>query len=243
MRNLINTTKKRLIPLLGASVLLTGAIGASILFAGGTAEADACTGANPSGLGCTITGTLTLTGGAMTVTTPASLGWGTTISGADQFLSDPSAADETYTVDDATGTAAGWSVSASSTPFATGGGTPLTLGTGTVTPTFSTDGSLAVVGGAIPATAPAAACAGTTVCTVGTNSLAATYPVTITAGPTGTGATPVDIYTAPASSGVGTIVVGGSTSGNPVGWWINVPSNTLAGTYTATVTLEVLATP
>ena len=241
MRNLITTTKKRFIPLLGAFVLLTGGIGASILFTGGTADATGCTGANPSGAGCTITGAVDLTGGTMTLTAPPALGWGTTITGADQLLSDPTAADETYTVNDATGSAAGWSVSASSTPFATTTGTVLTLGTGTATPTFSTDGSLTVASGVIPTTAPFAACAPTTTCTVGTNSLVGTYPVTITSGAAATAA-PVNIYTAPAGSGVGTIVIGGSGTAHPVGWWVNVPSNTLAGTYTATVTLEVLAT-
>ena len=259
MRTLIGTAKKRVIPLLGTSVLLTGSIGACVLLTGGhgasvrlmadTANAAACPTAPATqlaGTGCDIPGTLTLGGGVLDLTAPPAVGWAPTITGTDQLLADPTAADETYTVDDATGTATGWSVSASSTPFATVGGTVLTLGTGTTTPTFSTDGGLALVAGAVPTTAPSAACAGTTVCTVGTNSLVGTYPVTITAGPAGT-ATPVDIYTAPApiagaESGVGTIVIGGSTAAEPVGWWVNVPSNTLVGTYLATVTLEVVAT-
>ena len=96
MNYLIRTTRRRFLALAGATVLLAGGMGASALFTGGTADAAACTGANPSGTACTITGTLDLTGGTLTMTTPTALGWGTTITGADQLLSDPTAADETY---------------------------------------------------------------------------------------------------------------------------------------------------
>jgi hypothetical protein len=36
-------------------------------------------------------------------------------------------------------------------------------------------------------------------------------------------------------------VIGGAT--HPVGWWVKVPANTLAGTYTSTVTLQVNSGP
>jgi hypothetical protein len=48
---------------------------------------------------------------------------------------------------------------------------------------------------------------------------------------------------------LGTVVVGfdGTTGPGagaaPVGWWLNVPSNTIQGTYTSTVSLEVIAAP
>src|ERR1700684_3464976 len=108
MRNLISTTGKRLMPLLAASVLLTGGIGTTLLLIGGTADAapDLPTApcavppaTNPSGTDCDITGTLTVTSGSMTLTAPPAVGWAETISGADQQLADPTDADEAYTVD------------------------------------------------------------------------------------------------------------------------------------------------
>src|ERR1700733_972866 len=100
MRYLLSTTKKRFIPLLGASVLLTGGIGASVLFAGGTADAVACSPAEPAGTPCPLTGPLTMTSGTLTLTAPPALGWSETVNGLDQHLVDPTAADETYQVND-----------------------------------------------------------------------------------------------------------------------------------------------
>jgi hypothetical protein len=257
MRNSIRKTKKRFPPLLAASALLAGGFGAFVLLTGGTA--DAATAACPAGVGptgqpagtaCTITGTLILTSGTLDLTAPPAVGWAPTISGVDQFAADPTAADQTYTVDDATGTAPGWNVTASATPFTVAtlvtGSAPVgtTLGTaGAVTPTFSTNGSLGL---ATDTTAPDANCAGTSTCTLPTNNLAATgYPVTITTGQAGTGTTPATIYDAAAGTGLGTVVIGnnGVTGTNPVGWWLNVPSNTLQGTYVSTISLQLNAGP
>jgi hypothetical protein len=247
MRNSIRKTRKRLLPLLAASVLLTGGIGASLLFAGGTADAApnaACAGPTAAGTACTFTGTLILTSGTMTLTAPPALGWAATISGADQLLVDPAPADQGYIVNDATGTAPGWHVTVSATPFVSGANT---LGTATaVTPTFSTNGSTTLTDGAITTAAPGASCAGTSTCTLPTNNLAAGYPVTITTGQAATPtATPVDIYDTAAGTGLGTIVIGydAATAANPVGWWLNVPSNTIQGTYTSTVSMELVAGP
>jgi hypothetical protein len=220
-------------PLLAASALLAAGTGASLLFAGGTADAAPCAGANVSGTACTIGGQMILTSGALDLTAPAAVGWATTITGADQTLGDANAVDQTYSVDDATGTAPGWDVQASSTAFTdTTGDTLGILGSGT--PTFTTNGSLGL---ATDLTAPAAACAGTSTCTLPTNlTTPVTYPVTITAGQAAT-VTPIRIYSADAGSGVGTINL------NPIGWWLAVPSNTVAGTYTSVVSLELVAGP
>jgi len=257
MKNLIHTTKKRLIPLLGASVLLTGGIGASALFAGGAADADTCGPVVATGVTatCGMTGTVTVGAGALTLTTPPTLGWSETINGLDQQLVDPTPADQTYTVDDATGTAPGWNITASATAFVSGANT---LGTataaGALIPTFATNGS--GVGGAMAdVTAPGASCAVVggvaSTCTLPTNTTAAVaYPVTITLGQAPTPAlAPVTIYSADAGTGVGTIVVGAYAASvdapapNPVGWWVNVPSNTLAGSYVSTITLTLAAGP
>jgi len=89
----------RLTLLTAAGVLLTGGVGASALLAAPTQAATCAAGAN-----CTVTGTLTLGAGTLNLTTSASLGWTAAATGVDQHLVDPTAADETYTVVDATGT-------------------------------------------------------------------------------------------------------------------------------------------
>jgi WxL domain surface cell wall-binding len=232
MRNLISTGKKRFMPLLTASALLTGGVGASLLFAGGTADAAACPGTPVlAGTACSITGTLIITSGTMTLTPPPALGWSETVSGLDQTLVDPTVADQTYQVDDATGTAPGWHVTVAATTFtSTGAGTHPLVDTGT----FATNGSL---GAMTDATAPTAACTAASTCTLPTDTT--TYPVAIT---TGASVTPVNIYDASALTGLGTITIG-SPGADPVGWWLNVPSNTIQGTYTSTVSLELVAGP
>lgn len=253
MRYLIRTTRRRLTPLLGAFVLLIGGIGASVLFAGGTADAAACPTTAPfqiAGTACQITGTLTLNPGTLTLDAPLAVAWTTTITGVDQLLADPTAADQTYTVDDATGTAPGWHVTASATAFVSGANT---LGTGTTTPTFSTNGSLSLTTATPPALAtvgPGASCVVVatvaSTCTLPTNTT--TYPVAITTGSAAGG--PFNIYdNSPAGSGVGTIVIGtyaastDVTAPNPVGWWVNVPANTPAGSYGSTISLELISGP
>jgi hypothetical protein len=224
--------RSRCTRLLGSCVLLAGGIGASVLLAGGAAQAAACGGAVPAGTNCTITATLSLSAGALSLTSPTSLGWGATVNGTDLQLSDPTAADESYLVDDSTGTAAGWHVTVAATQFTTGGGTPSLLADAT---TFSTNGSL----GSLTATVgPSATCHAGSTCTLPTDTT--TYPVAIV---TGAAVTPINIYDASATTGLGSITIGGSTAADPVGWWIAVPSNTLAGIYTSTVTLEIIAGP
>jgi hypothetical protein len=243
MRNLTRTLKKRVISISAASVLLTGGIGASVLFTGGTADAAACApGQAADAAACTITGTLTMTSGTLTLNAPPAVAWAETQNGTDQLLADPAPADETYTVDDATGTAPGWHITISATAFVSGGNT---LGTAAaITPTFSTNGSITLTGGAITTAVPGATCGGTSTCTLPTNST--TYPVTITTGQAAT-PTPLNIYDTAAGTGLGTIVVGydaaATVTPNPVGWWINVPSNTIQGTYVSTISLQLITAP
>jgi hypothetical protein len=71
-----------------------------------------------------------------------------------------------------------------------------------------------------------------------------TYPVAITTA--ATSPTPYTIYDTAASSGLGQVVIGGSTAANPVGWWLAIPADVYYGTggvYTSTVTLEVISGP
>lgn len=215
---------------LTAGVLLVS--GAALL--GTTAAwAGACGGAVTAGTSCTLTGTFGLSAGSMTATSPSSLGWTGTVTGLDQQLVDSTAADQGYSVTDASGSAPGWHVTLTATQFTTGGGSPSTLGN---TGTFSTNASLTSLAAT---TAPTAACATGSTCTLPTDTT--TYPVAITTA--ATSPTAVTIYDASAGTGAGKINIGGSAAANPVGWWLNVPGNTPAGSYTSTITLELISGP
>jgi hypothetical protein len=68
-----------------------------------------------------------------------------------------------------------------------------------------------------------------------------TFPVAITTA--ASAPTAFVIYDANAATGTVSIAVGGSTAANPVGWWLNVPGNTKAGTYTSTIAMAVVTAP
>jgi hypothetical protein len=141
---------------------------------------------------------------------------------------DVTAGDQQYTVNDATGTGAGWHVTTSATTFTNGTHTLPNTGT------FVTTGSTSSV---TATTAPTATCTGT--CTLPTNST--TYPVAITTA--ASSPTPVTIYDTAAATGLGQMVIGGSTAANPIGWWVNLPSNASAGSYTSTITMSIVSAP
>ena len=114
--------RRRFAPVVGACVLLTGGIGASVLLGAGAAQATACTsGANAAGTACTDIGTLTFTGGPLTFTPPLVYTWAGTDTGVDQSVLAVGAGQEAILVDDATGSGAGWNLTASSTQFTAAG--------------------------------------------------------------------------------------------------------------------------
>jgi hypothetical protein len=226
----LHTPKSTLARLAIGGLVMTTGIGGPTLLAADAAQAAACGPATPAGTACTLTGTFILTSGTMTLTSPTALGWGGTVSGADQHLVDTNPTQQTYLVNDATGSAPGWHVTISATTFTTGVATLADTGT------FSSNGSLSSLSAAV---APTATCLSGSTCTLPTDTT--TYPVAITTA--ATGPTPVNIYDANALTGLGSITIGGSTAANPLGWWLNVPGNTLAGTYTSTVTLELISGP
>jgi len=219
--------RRRLAAAAAGAVLL-----AMVSVAGTASDASAvdCGTAVAAGTGCTMTGTLTVTGGSLTATSPSSLTWAATLNGTDQSVVDVTAGDQQLTVNDATGSGAGWHVTASATTFTNGTHTLPNTGT------FVTTGSVTSATGT---TAPTATCAASTTCTLPTNST--TYPVAITTA--ASSPTAVTIYDTAANTGVGQVVVGGSTQTNPFGWWINVPANAFAGAYTSTVTMAVVSAP
>ena len=221
---------RRIACLLGTCGLLVGGVGPVVLLTAGSASAAACGTVTAAGTPCTMTGTLILSSGTLTLTAPSALGWAANVAGLDQNLVDPTAAHQSYLIDDATGTGAGWHVTVSATTFTSGSLTLADAGT------FSSNGSVTSFAAT---TAPTTTCTTGSTCTPPTNTT--TYPVAITTA--ASAPTAVNVYDTSAGTGKGSIVIGGSATANPVGWWLNVPSNTLAGTYSSTVTMEIIAGP
>jgi hypothetical protein len=223
--------KRRSARLATASALVLGGLASAAIAGPSSADAATCTAV--VGTPCVITGTATMGAGVLSAIVPGSLTWATTLNGLGQQVVDTTAADQGYTVDDATGSGAGWHVTVSATTFsATGGGTLPDTGT------FSTTGSIT---SATATTAPTQACSGGTGdCTLPDNS-ATTYPVAITTA--AATPTPVTVYNAAAATGVGSTDIGGSAAAAPVGWWIHVPGTTTPGTYTSTITVDVISGP
>jgi hypothetical protein len=231
MRYLENMTTKRLTRFLVAGTLV--GLGTPLLLGAGNAHAarSAPAATCVADANCVMAGTLDLGTGTLTLTTPDTLTWGGTVTGLDQGLVDTNLADQTYQVTDARGDlTAGWIVNVAATTFI-GGTTGFPLPD---TGTFSTNGSVdPLTGLATDPTAPTAACAGGSTCTLPSNST--TYPVPIT---TDTLApTPAGIYDNAAGSGLGTINIGS------VGWWLTVPGNAPADTYTSTIDVQVTSGP
>jgi hypothetical protein len=220
---------RRSLRMLAVLAFLTGSLApVFIALTPDAASAGACGTAVTAGTNCTLTGTLDVTAGSLSQTSPSSLGWDETLNGLDQDLVDTSASDEQYTVNDATGSGSGWHVTLSATTFTNGSHTFSNTGT------FSTNGSVSSISAT---TAPSATCTDT--CTLPTNTT--TYPVAITTA--ASSPTPSTIYDTAASSGLGQLVIGGSTAADPLGWWLVVPASAYAGSYTSTVTVELVSGP
>jgi hypothetical protein len=202
--------------------------GSAVLLPGAAAEAAECGTATPAGTVCTATGTLAWASGTLTLTSPDSLAWGGTANGLDQHVVDVNLDDQRFSVVDATGIGAGWQITVAATTFTALHGALANSGT------FSVNGSVLSLAAT---TAPTATCASGSTCTLPTDTT--TYPVAITTA--ASSPVPVTVYDTATSSGEGSINIGGT--GNPVGWWLNVPGNTPSGTYLSTITLELLAAP
>jgi hypothetical protein len=238
MRHLLRVIRRRVGPVTGACVLLAGGIGAGVLSGAGAAQAAPCSGAVAAGTTCTDTGTLSFTAGTLALTSPTALAWTGVDNGLNQLLVDTTTAQQSYVVNDATGSGLGWNVTVSATTFTST--TP--VATLPNTAAFATNGSLALNSGALFTTAPTAACTGTNTCTLPSNVLAGSYPIIMnTAAST---PTVYKIYDDSATFGLGSITIG-LPGANPVGWWVAVPANAVPSTsgYLSTVTLEVISAP
>jgi hypothetical protein len=157
-----------------------------------------------------LTGTATITAGTLAfVSAPPNVSFSATLNGADQTASSAQAID----ISDATGSGAGWDITATSTTFTAGAKTLATSST-----TLSG--------------APTTACDAGAACTLATNSVA--YPYTLPAAATAPTATKV--FNAAVNTGLGNETV------TPT-WRLAVPAATFAGTYTSTWTLSLVSGP
>jgi hypothetical protein len=164
-----------------------------------------------------VTGTATFNQGTLSLIPPTQIVWAATLTGYDMEILNTAP----YQVDDATGTGNGWNVSADYTGL-TDSVTGLSLANNAMTTNGSTTSATAT-------TAPSSQCV--TTCTLPTPYTTPTYPVTV---PVGT--TSAIIYAASQGSGEGDVEI------DPA-WWLAVPADTLAGTYTGTITMAVASGP
>ena len=166
--------------------------------------------------------------GPLTVTAPGSLTWAVTLNGVNQSVTDTVAGDQQLAVSDETLTGAGWDITISATTFTNGAHTLPNTGTFVLT-----GGTSSITG----STAPSLAC--TLSCIPPGD--AVTYPVAVTTA--GSSPSPVSVYEASADSGLGGILLGGSSAADPFGWWVKVPGNAFRGAYTSTVTVAIASGP
>jgi hypothetical protein len=228
MRSLLDLTTQRITRLLAGSVLVIGVSGGTLFLAAGSAGAAATCDPATFSPGCTMTGSADITGGSLGMAAPASQGWSTTLNGADKQLVDT--ADASFTVQDATGSGAGWTVTGSATQF-----------TSTAPNVLSNTGTLVYAGSTTSETSgatPGNACAPATSCTV-----PATTGLTLPVNFTTDGSTVYNLYDANVNTGMGNIVIGTLSAGNPAAWWLNVPASAKADTYTSTITLAISSAP
>lgn len=116
-------------------------------------------------------------------------------------------------VTDATGSGSGWNVTITSTQFSAGGGKTLSTSASTITGVTSS-------------------CNASVTCTSPTNAI--TYPLAV---PAGSGPpTAVKLFNAAAATGMGGFLVTPTMQ-------VAVPANTLAGSYTSTVTVAIVSGP
>ena len=159
----------------------------------------------------TTSATATLTAGTLGFinSTPANVTFSGTLNGANQTLTTT----QPFDVSDASGSGAGWNITATSTTFTSGGHTLATTAT-------------TVQAG------PTIACDATVTCTLATDST--TYPYSLPAAATAPTATKL-VDTA-AGTGMGNQTV------TPT-WSLAIPASTYAGSYTSTWMLSLVSGP
>lgn len=207
----------------GVTVLIAGsAVGAVAM--GATPQAMAASCSSTSGAaGCTVGGAATVTGGSLTVEAPATLSWSDTLSGVDQSVDAPATVEPI----DATGSGTGWAVTVASTTFAS-----TSPAASLPTTALSVNGSDV---SSSSTSAPAASCDTDSTCALPTStSDPVVYPLDVPAA--ATAPTPVNLYTADASTGMGSIDLAAN-------WWLSIPASALAASYSNTISLAIVSGP
>jgi len=153
--------------------------------------------------------TATISAGTLNIVVPPTISFSDTLNGANQTTTAGLGMD----VQDATGSGAGWNVTATSTQFTSG---PNTLATNSVT-----------VG-----SSPTDTCDAGVTCTLATNGVTYPYGLPAGAGPP----TATKIFNAAASTGLGDQTV------TPT-FTLAVPANTVPAAYTSTWTISVISGP
>jgi hypothetical protein len=146
------------------------------------------------------------------VSAPPNVNFSVTLNGQNRSVTATQAID----VGDQTLSAAGWNITATSTTFSTGDGSPRTLATSTTT---------------VQAT-PTAVCDTAPLCTLPTNNVP--YPYTLPAGSAAPTATKLF------NAAVGTGMLNQTVTPT---WTLAIPANTYAGTYTSTWTISLVSGP
>jgi hypothetical protein len=155
-------------------------------------------------------GTAAITGNTLSMTPPATVAFNATLNGTDQTVTSPQA----FAVSDQTGSGAGWKITATSTTFTTAGGKTLP------------DTAVTVQ------SAPTAACAASTTCTLATTNVA--YPYTLPAATVAPTAT--TLFNAAAATGLGNQTADATMT-------LAVPASATAGSYTSTWTYSLVSAP
>jgi hypothetical protein len=179
---------------------------------------------------CTITGTATVGAGTLSLgAATGSISWATALSGYTVTI----AAHDPVTVVDATGSGAGWNLTASATPFTDSTGStkcaaanPCTLGSrfDMSETAIHNDSETGVE------------CATGATCTLPTDSVPRPVTVPTSCGTSGTTCTPATLVDAAPTTGMGAIALDAY-------WWVTIPANAHAGTYSSTITLTVSSGP
>ncbi len=208
--------------------VLVGALligGPVVLGVAASASPPLCT-ATSTLSACTINGQATVSAGTLSVSAPSTVKWAGTLNGYDLSQDAP----VSYTLTDATGSGSGWNLTASATALTNTNGTTKcsTSAPCRIHKPFTINASAQTAQGT---TAPAPTCAQGSTCTLPTYSKVA-YPVSVTP----TAPAPSTVATAAKTSGMGAITCA-------TDWWLSIPANAHAGTYTNTITLTIASGP
>ncbi len=223
---------RNLARLLAPAILIAGVAGTSFVVSADTAGAVACGTPVSAGITCTGTGTLHVNASSLTLITPASLSWSSLLNGTPQTVVDTNTADQQATVEDSTGSGGGWKITVAATTFTNGAATLPNVGTLSMNGSVSSSSSTSI---------PSFACVVVSTCVLPVPEGAITYPLLITTAPTSP--TPVEVGDATVGTGLGQILIGGSSAPNPIAWWVNVPATALAGNYVSTFSATVVSGP